>query len=262
MSQGEFVGVDGCPHGWFSVGLDGNGDLAGHCVFGSFTELLDHHADAGLVLVDMPIGLPESSGGRECDKEARQKLNPPRASSVFPAPTRQAVQVAVDSRDYNAASEAECKVSGKRLTRQTFNIACKIAEVDEALRCRGADARPQVREVHPEVCFWAMNNCRPMKVSKKKSDKTTGFMGEEDRIRVLECYLPQVRSLYYGLVAEFPRKQVAKDDILDAMAAAVTGWLAGSGRGRLATLPSEPPRDAKDLPMEMVYCEPLCPAGG
>ena len=258
MSQGEFVGVDGCKKGWFSVGLDRNGDLAGHCVFGSFAELLDHHADAGLVLVDMPIGLPDGSGGRKCDKEARDKLKPLRSSSVFPTPTRHAVrQVVADPKDYNAASEAECEASGKRLTRQTFHIASKIAQVDDALRCRGVDAQPQVREVHPEVCFWALSDYGPMKSNKKMSGSENALSGEEERIRVLECYLPQVRSLYYGLVAEFPRKQIAKDDILDALAAAVTGWLAGSGSGELATLPGEPPSDNKGLPMEMVYWEPL-----
>ena len=71
MSQGEFVGVDGCRGGWFSVGLDRDGGLGSHRVFGSFAELLEHNADADLVLVDMPIGLPEGSGGRACDKEAR-----------------------------------------------------------------------------------------------------------------------------------------------------------------------------------------------
>ena len=63
--------------------------------------------------------------------------------------------------------------------------------------------------------------------------------------------------MYNGLADSFPRNRVAKDDILDALAAAVTGWLAGSGRGKLATLPSEPPKDAKGLPMEMVYWQPL-----
>ena len=141
MSQYEFVGVDGCPAGWFSVGLDRDGGLGSHRVFGSFAELLEHNADADLVLVDMPIGLPEGSGGRACDGEARQKL----ASSPVRAYSRRRL----DRRSgglgllhYKAASEAEYKVSQKRLTRQTFNIANKIAQVDRclALPRRGCSA--------------------------------------------------------------------------------------------------------------------------
>ena len=258
MSQGEFVGVDGCRGGWFSVGLDRDGGLGSHRVFGSFAELLEHNADADLVLVDMPIGLPEGSGGRACDGEARGELKPFRSSSVFPTPTRQAVrQAARAPKDYYAASLVERQFTKKGLTRQTFHIARKISEVDDALRCRGVDARPQVREVHPEVCFYTLSVQGPMKKNKKIRSNENGLSGEEERIRVLEHHLPQARTMYNGLADSFPRNRVAKDDILDALAAAVTGWLAGSGRGKLATLPSEPPKDAKGLPMEMVYWQPL-----
>ena len=262
MSQGEFVGVDGCRGGWFSVGLDRDGGLGSHRVFGSFAELLEHNADADLVLVDMPIGLPEGSGGRACDKEARGELKPFRSSSVFPTPTRQAVrQAARAPKDYYAASLVERQFTKKGLTKQTFNIACKIAQVDDALRCRGVDARPQVREVHPEVCFWALSHrgdiCTCNRTSMSHNKKRSA--GEEERIRVLEHHLPQARTMYNGLADSFPRNRVAKDDILDAMAAAVTGWLVGVGKGKLATLPSVPQMDAEGLPMEMVYCEPLLP---
>ena len=43
---------------------------------------------------------------------------------------------------------------------------------------------------------------------------------------------------------------VAKDDILDALVAAVT---ARCGHDRLQTIPNCPPKDCKGLPMEMVY---------
>ena len=68
MGKSEFVGVDGCPSGWFSVGFDSEGcyELK---VFPAFSELLDYYHDANLVLVDIPIGLPEGPGGRECDPQ-------------------------------------------------------------------------------------------------------------------------------------------------------------------------------------------------
>ena len=47
MTKSEFVGVDGCRSGWFSVGFDGNGcyELK---VFPAFSELLGYYRDAKL----------------------------------------------------------------------------------------------------------------------------------------------------------------------------------------------------------------------
>ena len=95
MSQSVFVGVDGCPAGWFSVGLDLDGNLARCGVYDTFERLLASNSDAELVLVDMPIGLPQDKRGRECDEVASKKLGP-RRSSVFPTPTRQTVRKAAD----------------------------------------------------------------------------------------------------------------------------------------------------------------------
>ena len=260
MTNSVFVGVDGCPGGWFSVGLDADGGLAGYGVHETFTDLLTHHADACLVLVDIPIGLPHGPGGRDCDKAAIDKLKPLRHSSVFRTPTRLAALVAANSRCYKAAARAERSVAESGLSKQTFNIARKIAEVDGALVCRDRDAKPQVREVHPEVCFWALNGCKPMSLNKKVNDKGIGnaLSGEGERIGLLtrQHYLPHAQDIYTGLVASYSRKHVAKDDILDALAAAVTGWLAAVGKGKLATLPAKPQYDALGLPMEMVYCVP------
>ena len=247
MAQSVYVGVDGCPGGWFSVGLDGDGNLARCGVYDTFEGLLAANQDARLVLVDIPIGLPEGEDERECDKLARYKLEG-RRSSVFRTPTRQAVQEAVRTWDYKATSRVQCKVTGKGLSKQTFNITCKIAEVDTALRSPGAGARPPVCEVHPEVCFWAMNSQSPMSHNKKVRE------GEWERLEVVTSYLPQARRIYKGLAKAFPSSQVAEDDILDALAAAVTGWLGKTGKGDLLTLPENPCTDAHGLPMEMVYC--------
>ena len=76
MSRSEFVGVDACPRGWFSIGLSrtDNPELG---VFCSFEKLLDHYSDAKLTLVDIPIGLPEDGRGRKCDGIAWRKLGWP-----------------------------------------------------------------------------------------------------------------------------------------------------------------------------------------
>ena len=253
MGTSEYVGVDGCRSGWFSVGFDS------HCgyelkVFPAFSELVDYYRDAKLVLVDIPIGLMEGPGGRECDREARDLLEG-RKSSVFPTPTRQTVeQVARSPGNYDwaktveqCATKTEGNPQGKGISKQAFAIAPKIAQVDRVLRRRDSKATPCVREVHPEVCFWALNKGRAMQFNKKECK------GEAERLRVLERFEPRTRAMYREGCRRFVGGGVGKDDILDALVAAVT---ARRGYGRPKTLPDCPPKDCKGLPMEMVYCEP------
>jgi len=48
----------------------------------------------------------------------------------------------------------------------------------------------------------------------------------------------------------YPRKQLARDDILDALVTAIT---ASRLDDSIETLPTEPVRDTLGLPMQMVY---------
>ena len=128
MPKSEFIGVDGCSSGWFSVGFDSFGGYELK-VFPAFSELVDYYRNAKLVLIDIPIGLPEGSGGRECDAKARKVLGD-RRSSVFSAPTRQTVQKVAETPDdygaeaYSAAGETERRVREKKDQQADFrNIA-------------------------------------------------------------------------------------------------------------------------------------------
>ena len=243
MAMIEFVGVDGCPAGWFSVGFDRQGGYKSD-VSGSFSELLDRYKDAGLVLVDIPIGLPEGPERRECDRQARKLLGR-RGSSVFPSPTRQAVEHAAASpRDYRGASAVERRFAGKGISRQAFAISPKIAEVDAVMRSRDINAAPEVREVHPELCFWALNDRQPMKFNKKKSQ------GRAERLRVLGETEPRSEEIYEEACSRFLRKVVGRDDVLDALVAALIALERGD---RLTSVPEVPPTDARGLPMEMVF---------
>ena len=249
MAPMRFVGVDGCKGGWFSAGLGQNGYDFG--IFRGFAELLSHYGDAEIILVDIPIGLPEGPGGRKCDNEARKKLGYPRQLSVFPTPTRLTAYVAAEPPpNIQLARDIERQISGKGLSSQSFAIAPKIAEVDGVLLNPDRKAKPEVREVHPELCFWALNSGQAME-SKKKSKE-----GAEERLNVLRKILPpaNVDDVYNDACSKFSRKNVAKDDILDALAAAVTAW---KGYAHLQTVPEDPPKDPKCLPMEMVYWRPV-----
>ena len=142
------------------------------------------------------------------------------------------------------ALEVERRFAGRGISIQAFAIAPKIAEVDALLLSRHTSATPTVREVHPELCFWSLNNQRPMEFSKKKSQ------GKAERLRVLEGIEPRSQEIYQGACSRFLRKVVARDDILDALVAAL---IARERTDQLQSIPDHPPKDAKGLPIEMVF---------
>ena len=251
-------GVDGCPAGWFYFVLEATGQYC-HGVVEDLCEITNRADSRDLVLVDIPIGLRD--GPRSCDVLARRKLGwwrgrplPPkrsRASSVFPAPARAALKAATAtgcSADmkrarYHDACRLNKEATGKKLSWQTFSILPKIRAVDDLLR-RDAKAREIVREVHPELCFWALNNKEPMRHNKGKS---AGF---EERMAVLEARWKGAQAAADEVWRLCRSKGVARDDITDAMVAALTGRAA-----KLETLPEQPPQDDVGLPMQMVWAD-------
>ena len=231
-------GVDGCKAGWFCIALDPAGEIKWF-VIAALGELVTMAEDSDRIFVDIPIGLSDGAGERLCDKEARRKLGFPRSSSVFRSPVR----AALDSGNYEEAKQISREVTGSALSKQTWAIMPKIREADELLRgC--AKARRIVREVHPEICFWALAGEKPMTHNKKKRK------GSGDRIAVLEDLRPSTSGEFRRICNVFPRNKVAPDDILDAMAAAIT---ASGDPAVLLTLPEQPLQDSCGLSMEMVY---------
>lgn len=258
MAEIEFVGVDGCPFGWFSVGFDGDG---GYKLkkFSTFSELVEYYKGAKLILVDIPIGLPEcNEGPRRCDIEARAKLTGGLKSSVFPAPTRKTVHIAWESpKDHGKANDAEKECAGKGLSIQAFSIAPKIADVDMLMVSRGGNENSQIREIHPEICFWAFNDQKSMEFGKKGKQKEKAI---EERLTALMKVEPDAQKIYEDACSKFYKKDVARDDVLDALAAAVTARRGWQSQG-LQTLPEHPDKDSKGLTMEMVYWIPSASSG-
>lgn len=239
---GTVYGVDGCRKGWFYFALVSGGEPCG-VVVDTIAELVARTNNLDRIFIDIPIGLSNDEKGRPCDREARRKLGRPRASSVFPAPARSVLT----AKSYKDANCQNRRAVGKGLTRQTYAIVPKIREVDCLLRCN-EKARGTVREVHPEVCFWALAGCSPMRHNKKTA------CGFDERLSLLECFEPYVGTSFRESFGQIRRKyrcsDLADDDILDAMAAAVTAL---ADPVALKTLPECPMRDSCDLPMEIVY---------
>jgi predicted RNase H-like nuclease len=236
--MGYFVGIDGCRGGWIAVKLSNSGDWNLQ-VFDNISTFYDIHSDATLILIDIPIGLRERSPeGRHCDLEARARLGQPRRNSVFPVPCRPALY----AKNNKEAKRINKELTGRNLSVFTLAIMPKIREVDEFL-FKNHTARNIIREVHPEICFWALAGM-PMKYKKSKSE------GIKERQLVLEKFFPHVKKILIYASNTYPKKLLKKDDVLDALAAGLTAF---HGYGRLQTIPDLPERDERDLPMEIVY---------
>lgn len=230
-------GVDGCRGGWFFIAMEDT-SVTGWGVVEKLEELVLRANPQDRIFVDIPIGLPEPSDSRPCDKEARRVLGKPRSNSVFPAPPR----VLLGSKTYDEARKVSLSLTGESLTKQAFSITDKIREVDELMR-GSAKARRIVREVHPEVCFWALSAGKPMEHAKEAPE------GRRERLRVLVRHNASARQTF-NEARRGSSREVQADDILDALAIAVTG---SSDPGTIRTLPASPTCDKEGLPMEMVY---------
>lgn len=232
----KYFGIDGCRKGWFYIRIDEN-DQYEFDIITSFHKIEQISINASLVLVDIPIGLrEEDTRERLCDLEARKVLGN-RRSSVFPPPSR----LALASDDYIQASQLNFQCTGRKLSKQSFAIASKIKEVDDFIL--STKMQGKFREMHPEVCFWSLNNYHPMQFNKKKND------GYDERKRLLNKYFSNTEKLVEDSRCRFLKKDVATDDILDALVGAVTARF----YERLKQLPLNPETDNKGLKMEIVY---------
>ena len=235
-------GVDGCKSGWFYIALDATGEWC--CgVVERLHEVVERAGMHDRLLVDIPIGLPDNEHPepRRCDLLARSELGKPHSSSVFPAPARETLQ----AQSFSEAGDINQRITGKRVTKQTYSILAKVGEADELLR-RDKRARAIVREAHPELCFWALKGMQSMKHSKKYTRKKPE--GHEERLSVLEKCWPGARAVAEEVSELCRRKDVALDDIADAMVAAVT-----ARADALRSFPDSPPLDGEGLPMQMVW---------
>ena len=231
------VGVDGCRFGWVAV-FDAQDQLR-YRLFRRFDALAQAFPTAD-ILVDIPIGLPwRDCPVRPCDTLARKCLGRCRASSVFPAPSRAACG-ATDIADARAKNSAEL---GRSLSAQAWGICAKVAEVDRFLLGNAA-SQARVREVHPEVCFWALNGRQSMQHSKGKGP------GSSERLAVLTPHEPRSQALLDTVLREQLRRDVQPDDVLDALVAFVT---AAAGPSAVRRLQGQPARDQVGLPMEMLH---------
>lgn len=251
MEKGKFLywGIDGCKSGWLCIGLQCNGESDAFVepeISTAYKKMKDLGAQT--ILIDIPIGLSQDKNERECDKLARKEIGK-KSSSVFRVPCRLAIEEykkgSGEEQKVERGKIASVKITGGCLSQQTWAIVPKIAEVDDFMKNK-TNNDVKLREVHPEVCFRKLND-DTLKYSKKIIE------GKEERQKILVNYLPDIDVIKAKIRDKCQLKtQVADDDILDALVAAVTAKL--GELGEFQTLPSGKPRkDCCGLPMEMVF---------
>lgn len=231
-----FLGIDGCPGGWYAVSASEAGGHIRGVIYPRFSDVLQQASPAAVIAVDIPIGL-QATGNRTCDGLARAVLSPKRSASVFSAPLRPVLSAP----SHKEASALRRTIEGKGMSIQSFAITAKVREVDEAVQLSNKyDAR--VYEVHPEVCFTFANKGVPMTFGKKKS------AGKQERMRILSEVFGDTPA---RLLSEREARRVGADDVLDALIALWSAFRIG--RGEHISLPAIPERDSLGNQMAIFY---------
>ena len=203
------AGVDGCKRGWVAVVLIDGRFREARLIEGvesSFSEL----ADMQRIAIDIPIGY----GPRAADGLARAVVG---GSSVFSIPERERFE----------APFAE----GGGISAQAHALGDRIRHVTDL-----AAGDKRLREVHPEVCFAAMNGMKRLKFRKKSAG------GAFERLGLLRRHGINIDPGTLGAAATIPL-----DDLLDAAACA---WTAA--RRDAVSLP-DPPEQRDGLAVAIWY---------
>lgn len=247
ISENTVLGIDGCRAGWIAIAIGPERKLT-PILLETTEPLFECLQRAPLTFIDMPIGLADSEASRPCDRLLRQALGPRFRSSVFNPPVRSAVY----AQSYLEACDRNAAATGKKISKQSWNITSKIRQLDELLLAY-PELRGTVLESHPELLFARLNGDRELLHKKKTTE------GRMERLEILARFWPGVEAGYEEVRSQFLKKQMADDDIVDAMGLAIGAWLArDSGVSRL-------PRrgdgvvdvDAKGVPMAIHFFRPV-----
>lgn len=227
------IGMDGCKGGWIAAILNhGNFRID---KFTTINDVVKEYPDFDEIIVDMVIGLPSSIDHVRPDTYAR-KIIKERASTIFPAPSRQAVYAKTVAEAYTENERA----LGKKFTPLTVGIIPKIREIDSFFQ-NNPQYKNIIKESHPEVCFARLNG---RTLLSKKSD----IDGMEERINLLSQYIPELSLNKLSALAK--RMKCNVDDIVDSICLAVTANLVAQDSYEI--IPEDPMMDETGILMQMI----------
>jgi predicted RNase H-like nuclease len=234
------AGADGYRGGWIVVlRQPATGTIRCRTVE-DVGELLCLTEAPAVLGVDMVMGLPDRAepGGRRCDRAARQLLGHPRGTSVFSPPAYDVLGA-----DTYEEAQRRNRASGPDapgLTKQTYYLLPKLRALAERAT---PTLQERVREVHPELAFYAMNGDSPVTDSKHTD------AGRAARTALLAAHgFADIEAALETL----PGGALGADDVLDAHAACWTARRILKGTAERCPPRSEPaPRNDRGLHMEI-----------
>ncbi|QIB70069.1 DUF429 domain-containing protein [Aminipila butyrica] len=227
------IGIDGCKGQWIVAVLTDE-EVNIH-KYKCIDDICRTYTDAGSMIIDIPIGLPDSKEMAERRPDnALRKILKGKASSVFNVPYRNAVY----AENKQLAKEENMKLVGKSLSEQSLAIIPAIRQVDKFLN-GNSEWKNRLKEGHPEYGFSILNGGVPV-MSKKRTDE-----GALERMQLLEKYCP--------CISKTIESQRNRDDVLDALCLAIIGKL-GLENG-FTTVPQEVKNDAEGLNMAIIGVE-------
>ena len=147
----------------------------------------------------MILALNDTGRARFFDKKAKALLKKWH-SRVFPAPPLGALGAST----YEEACQYAYAISGKKISKQCYNLFPKI----KALQ---AINDPRLIEYHPEIAFMQLNQGLVISESKKSTE------GIQKRIELIEKHIPDFRAM----IPLERRKPYAIDDPVDSTALAL-----------------------------------------
>lgn len=234
------AGADGYRDGWFVVLRQENTGAVRCRAVEAIEAVLDVPEAPDVVGVDMVMGCPDRAqrGGRACDQAARALLGHPRGASVFSPPAYDALWAdtyeEAQRRNRNSGPDAP------GLSKQTYHLFSKMRGLAQ---CMTPARQDRVREVHPELSFYAMNGDAPVAASKHAEE------GRAARVALLDAHgfsdVEETLAARAGGV-------LSADDILDAHAACWTARRIHAGTAERCPPRDVPaPRTARGLRMEI-----------
>lgn len=228
-------GIDGCKKGWFVFSIFE--DDYSYQIVESLEDIREFLQSSSISLIDIPLGLENNKSSRICDKHLKEILKR-KASSIFNAP----VYDLLDCSDYKNACEISYKLTGKKISIQTWNIIPKIKDANCFVR--NSINNEIIREFHPETGFLILNKYIPLKYKKREKE------GIAERIEILNRFIDAEK--YFAQISSNTRRiEVAKDDILDAMCCAVNAKFAK----KFFPVPQNPDLDKFGIKKEIILTE-------
>ena len=199
----DLIGIDGTSSGWIaSIGSSNNKCVSIITFSENLNKILSDYPNS-VVVIDMPTELNKKNYLRECDVLAKRYLGKSFQSSIFIPPLKRVL----DCADYQEANMLSKKLTGKGLSKQSWNLKSKIIEVQGISKLSN-----KIYEGHPECSFKMLKN-ETLKAKKKS------VLGIFERLSILKKAGLDPLSLSLHLEST---PTIKIDDVLDSMVLFIT----------------------------------------